>query len=345
MSHSFFLWCEQVKNAAANSWPDILQALAGLNDRQVNSSRSAQNKGTSCPVCSDGEDRYHFADKGAGLWYCRKCGGHDGIGMLQLINAWTFKLAMQKIAHHLGVEPYNDEYIDPEVQKLARQRAKQRKDESLRKKQQEDQEKNALAEKRAGLAQKQWGKGAPARTLNPYLNSHYLPPFDLREIVHREYGMCLMIPMIDDQGRLRNLQYIKEVTVMIGKEKKFEKRFFKGAQTAGVFYRFSGPDKAPGWSIYICEGWATGAAIHLNMPNYPTVFCAMSSGNLMAVVEIVKRLFPENRLVIAADHDEAGIKAAYKVAKKFGLEVVLPPAGMDFCDIHINRMKGERHER
>ena len=126
---------------------------------------------------------------------------------------------------------------------------------------------------------------------------------------------------------------------MMGGKKKFEKRFFKNAQTTGVFYRFSGPDKVPGWTIYICEGWATGAAIYLNTPNYPPVFCAMSSGNLMAVVEIVVRLFPENRIVIAADHDEAGVKAAHAAAKKFGLKIVLPPPGMDFCDIHINKGK------
>ena len=181
MSNSFYHWCNQVKNAAENNWPDILQALGGLDDKQVNSSRSAQNKGTSCPVCSDGVDRYNFADKGAGLWYCRHCGGGDGIDMLRRMHAWPFNTVMQKIAHRLGMETYNDEYIDPEVQRLAQQRAKQRKDESLRQKQQEDQQKTDMAEKMAGLAQKQWEKGTPARTLHPYLGSHCLPPFDLRE--------------------------------------------------------------------------------------------------------------------------------------------------------------------
>lgn len=340
MSHQFFDWCEQVKASARGQWPEILQALGGLDARQVNSSRAARNKGSSCPVCGTGVDRYSFKDVDTGGWGCRKCGGGDGIGMLMRINCWPFKKAMQEIAEYLGVDPYNGQCIDPYLHRIAQERAQQRKEESLRKRKQEDQERAKKLDQKAAYALALYNRSQFARPGHPYLHCHgELPPFNLHETQHRQYGWCLLVPLHNEHGELRDLQYIMAVAEVDAKGKRNDKRMISGEREPGLFYRFVNPAEDPTYTIYICEGWATGAAIYLDMPNHPSVLCAMSTGNLMAVVEIARRKFPDNRLVIAADHDEAGIKAAYEAAERFGLEVALPPKGQDFCDVHINRKK------
>jgi putative DNA primase/helicase len=142
-------------------------------------------------------------------------------------------------------------------------------------------------------------------------------------VQHPHYGRCLLVPLINEAGELRNLERINPEGM---------KRPVKGAQKQGLYYQF-GDDS---WTVYICEGWATGAAVHINLPQRPVVFCAMSAGNLENVTNIARRKYPDSNIIIAADHDPAGIEKAFLIAQKFDLKIVLPDqAGVDFCDLHI----------
>ena len=63
---------------------------------------------------------------------------------------------------------------------------------------------------------------------------------------------------------------------------------------------------APGL-CYVAEGWATSVAVHM-ATGVNTVF-ALDAGNLPKVCDALQQVFPKLELVIAADNDEAGIKA------------------------------------
>jgi putative DNA primase/helicase len=70
---------EEAKSRAFNRWPDLL-AVAGLDDKYLRLKRNGP-----CPFCG-GTDRYSFTDKyGDGSYYCRKCGGGDGMKLLEYV--------------------------------------------------------------------------------------------------------------------------------------------------------------------------------------------------------------------------------------------------------------------
>ena len=87
---------------------------------------------------------------------------------------------------------------------------------------------------------------------------------------------------------------------------------------------------------YIAEGWATAASVSL-CTGRPCVF-ALDSGNLPKVAAILSQSRPNARFIIAADNDEAGLKAAQKCAEESGLSFIVPPhAGNDWNDIMLSR--------
>ena len=186
--------------------------------------------------------------------------------------------------------------------------------------------------RKAAFALKEWQSASPADPQHPYLVSHCLPPFNLRQIQHPVYGWCLLVPLCNEQLQLRNNERINPDGM---------KRPIKGAQKKGCFYQFGKQT----YTVYVCEGWSTGAAIHLNKPFRPCVLTAMSANNLESVTSTALQLYPDSDIVIAADHDPTGIKTAVSVAAKYGLKIVLPEGqGNDFCDLHIQAAGRAHHE-
>lgn len=77
--------------------------------------------------------------------------------------------------------------------------------------------------------------------------------------------------------------------------------------------------------VYICEGYATGATIHLATKK-PVIVC-FYAGNLLPVLEALKTICVE--FIIAADNDvykakNTGKEAAEAISRKFGYKVLLP---------------------
>lgn len=113
------------------------------------------------------------------------------------------------------------------------------------------------------------------------------------------------------------------------------------------------PD-APPHELYICEGWATGAAL-LQHWNTRAVVCAMNAGNLKHVAGALRgRYASAIQLVIAADDDRAskdnpGMKAASEAAMLVGCMMTAPdwPPGApenlsDFNDLMLWEMEHEQ---
>lgn len=93
---------------------------------------------------------------------------------------------------------------------------------------------------------------------------------------------------------------------------------------AGAFFTISDKPDGP---IVICEGVATGLSVH-EASGFAAV-CAMHAGNLLAVVESLRRKWPERDFILAADNDaqrpdNPGLTAATAAAKATGTRLAVP---------------------
>ena len=104
-----------------------------------------------------------------------------------------------------------------------------------------------------------------------------------------------------------------------------KKKFSHGMTQGGAFTPIGRPQ---GGIVYICEGWATAVSVH--MATGRQAIFALNSGNLPKVAEVLPKVYPDAEFIVAADHDDAGIKAA----KETGLPYSLPPVGLDWNDVH-----------
>jgi phage/plasmid primase-like uncharacterized protein len=98
----------------------------------------------------------------------------------------------------------------------------------------------------------------------------------------------LIVPMINENGEIRNLQRIN-----------FDgnKLFTPGGEIKGCFFVIPGSDSL----ILECEGLATG--ISLFVASGATVYVAFNAGNLPAVSAIARRRHQNAKLIVCGDND------------------------------------------
>ena len=87
--------------------------------------------------------------------------------------------------------------------------------------------------------------------------------------------------------------------------------------------------------IVICEGYATARSIAESADFY--VIATMSSCNLKPVIERIAKQFPDSKIIIAADNDEAGRKSAEDAKQAIdSVKIVYPTHECnDFNDLHV----------
>jgi putative DNA primase/helicase len=159
-----------------------------------------------------------------------------------------------------------------------------------------------------------WNNAKPAMQNHPYLLRKQVSPYGLREASGN-----LIIPITDIDGALWSIQTIKP---------NGEKRFLSGGRTKNCMCWIEGKQTD---TLYIAEGWATAASVTTYTTR--TAICAFNAGNLTNVAIAVRNKYPSIPLVIVADHDEVGIKAAKQAASKTGADFWFPPTqGHDFND-------------
>ena len=195
--------------------------------------------------------------------------------------------------------------------------------------------KRELLEKEKAAAQRAvelWRNASHADPAHPYLIAKALEPFGIRQA-----GRDLLVPMIDHDFRLWNVQRIRPDGF---------KLFSKNARTAGLFWPHGvhmldgRPSNGP---LVIGEGFATMAAIQ--SATGLGVAAAMSARNLEIVAKGMRKLFPSRELILAADDDShlpqnLGLKAARKAAESARGYLATPRAesgvansSADFADI------------
>lgn len=142
--------------------------------------------------------------------------------------------------------------------------------------------------------------------------------------VRQDRNGMLLIPVRDHSGNVQSLQYIAPDGT---------KRFLVGGKVQGGHFVIPGKPEKP---LVLCEGYATGASIHLACEC--TVYVAFSANNLPAVAAIVRNTFPDNPILICGDSDETGRGKGQEAAQAAQARLVLPTftagTGKDFNDLH-----------
>jgi putative DNA primase/helicase len=176
-----------------------------------------------------------------------------------------------------------------------------------------------------------WHSAPEAADDNPYCISKGITPYGLREFKNTR---TLIVPIHDETGHITSLQFISN-------DSGDNKRFKSGGRIDGCFYSFGGK---PQDTILICEGFATGASLHL-ATGYP-VAIAFVAGNLPAVASHIRRKFIDVRLILCADNDRfkssgnTGVSYAREAARMVAGLIAVPQFqsddGMptDFNDLH-----------
>lgn len=226
-----------------------------------------------------------------------------------------------------------------------------------RRKESDERRKKAEASKHSAAAERAaiiWGAAIECGG-HPYLTAKGVKAYGLRvgrwTKINEETGEvwldvpnALLVP-VNDGKKLAGLQAIfPETNEAIGRNKDF----LPGAKKRGCFYAIGKPaenDNAP--TIYVCEGYATGASIH-EATGAPVVV-AFDAGNLSAVAVRIRARYPQGRITIAADNDRwttqpvenPGVHFGRVAGKEIGAAVRVPEfqdlttKPTDFNDLHL----------
>lgn len=191
----------------------------------------------------------------------------------------------------------------------------------------------------AKLAISIWNHARPAEGDHPYLQRKEVPAIGLRQA---EDGR-LLVPVLDQSGRIQSLQFILPDKPTEGTDK----LFLKGGKTSGGFFSIPAKNESRDGPLLIAEGYATGASLHL-ATGY-AVLIAFNAGNLEAVARAARAWYPDREIMLCADNDcetlkpdgtpwNPGKEAAFRAAQAVGGKLAVCPAhdgkATDFNDLH-----------
>lgn len=220
--------------------------------------------------------------------------------------------------------------------------------EVMKKRAEEGQRKAAEAEVRkhrtaARRAAAMWKK-LPEKGTSLYVERKRVVAFGLR--YSKKSGAALVPMRRVKDGQLSGLQVLyPQVQADTGRDKSY---WPYGLEKEGAAH-IIGPDPEPGDVVLVCEGYATGASLHM-ATNLPTVVC-FDAGNLLPVGKALRERYPGRQLLFCADDDwktvingkphNTGRIRAENAATVTGGQVVLPvfdndreERWTDFNDLH-----------
>lgn len=159
----------------------------------------------------------------------------------------------------------------------------------------------------AGQALQRWQAAAPAPAGHPYLVAKGVQAYGIRA-----EGNALLVPMRCTAGKLHSLQIILPDG---------SKRFMSGGRIKACYHGIGVVNKPDG-PLLLCEGYATAATLHQATGH--AVAACFSAGNLPPAGQALRAKFPRARMIVCADRDETGIKAAHTTARAIGASVAIP---------------------
>lgn len=158
---------------------------------------------------------------------------------------------------------------------------------------------------------------------HPYLKRKSIPPLGA---IRQGRDGALLIPVLSANGASQSLQHIFPDGA---------KRFLTGGKVEGGYFTIPGGAET---AIALCEGYATGASIHLATGH--TVIAAFSANNLPVVAATIRKLHPQRPLIICADADDTGRAKGREATDAAQARLAVPifhtGAGKDFNDLHLS---------
>ncbi|WP_395608676.1 VapE domain-containing protein [Pseudomonas sp. B22129] len=188
-------------------------------------------------------------------------------------------------------------------------------------------------------------KRMPEKGKSAYLDRKQIVGFKVR---YAPRTGAFLVPMCNVRDQIVGLQVIypaaREDT---GRDKEY---WPAGMSKEGAFHLI-GPHPEPGEPVLVCEGYATGASLH--MATSLTVAIAFDAGNLLPVSKAMRERFPGCPLIVCRDDDwktkrpngdpwNPGEEKANNAALIVGGQVVAPVFSgereikwTDFNDLHV----------
>lgn len=125
------------------------------------------------------------------------------------------------------------------------------------------------------------------------------PAFDANSGKPTVIKNAILIPMRDLDGRVWSLQAIfPDANNVLGRDR----TYLAGGDKLGKFFTIGDPKKVHGQDCYVvCEGFATGVAIHHATRH--AVRVAFDAGSLEPVAQVLRDAYPDAALFIAGDND------------------------------------------
>ncbi|MGO8916567.1 MAG: toprim domain-containing protein [Stellaceae bacterium] len=236
-----------------------------------------------------------------------------------------------------------------------RKAMKERQEAAQRQREAEEAERQAKA---AARAVAMWEAAKPADDTHPYLVRKGVKAFGLRvgtwikewvdehgEVHTKTVPNALLVPIHENAKSIVSLQAIFD-----GKALGRDKDFLSGGRKRGCYFVIGAPapNAATGiLTVIICEGYSTGASIH--MATGALVVVAFDANNMAHVAKLFRKRLPEARIVMAGDNDawtdrpvkNPGATAARQAAKEINGIVAIPQfksvesKPTDFNDLHM----------
>ena len=170
-------------------------------------------------------------------------------------------------------------------------------------------------------ARQEWSSARVCDPNHPYLRRKGITAL---EGIRQARDGALLVPVLDTANNLQSLQRIYPDGT---------KRFLMGGKVSGSQFIIQGQPEKP---VAVCEGFATGASIHL--ATGWTVCVAFSANNLATVAKSIKERLSDKTIIICGDNDETGRKKSEEAAQAANAQLVLPQFisgnGTDFNDLH-----------
>ncbi len=151
----------------------------------------------------------------------------------------------------------------------------------------------------AKLAISIWNHARPAEGDHPYLQRKEAPAIGLRQT---EDGR-LIVPVLNQTGKIRSLQFILPEKPADGTDK----FFLKGGKMSGGFFSIPAKNGTRDGPLLIAEGYATAASLHL-ATGYAAL-AAFNAGNLEAVARTARARYPDREILLCADNDCETVKS------------------------------------
>jgi putative DNA primase/helicase len=177
---------------------------------------------------------------------------------------------------------------------------------------------------------------------HPYLERKGVQGFGLKlgEYLNGITG-ALLVPLRTIDGQLVSLQAIfQNASPMFDGR---DRDYLPGGQKQGAFHMIGGKPHGASPVIVVCEGFSTGASIHMATGHHVAV--ALDRGNLRAVAVALRNTYGLAQLIIAADNDawgksNDGLLSAQQAAQTAAAMIAVPKfedvsgKPTDFNDLH-----------